>query len=241
MKNIKEAIELEKQYIQFRLEGKEPFSFANEIKKLGFANLNDYYNAKLDYQISELEFSVEETSPLEAAALIMSYMRQKKNGILLMDTHEVIAYCGSKDFNREYCIENNIPIIDYYSNGGTMIASENEFNIGLVMPPLEGLTSNYILQKIKNILDEYYDEGEVVVDNNDILINGKKVCGATVYPTSEIFGFTAQFSFDDKSELISKICYPSESGSNKEPGFIDKLTRKELREKILLWLTNEEA
>lgn len=72
-------------------------------------------------------------------------------------------------------------------------------------------------------------------------INGKKVCGATVNPTSEVFGFTAQFSFDDKSELISKICYPSESGSNKEPGFIDKLTREELRKKISLWLTNKEA
>ena len=81
-----------------------------------------------------------------------------------------------------------------------------------------------------------FAEVSIVIDNNDIMIDGKKVCGTTVYPTSEVFGFLAQFSFDDKSELISKICYPSESDSNKIAGYIDKLTREELRKEVLEWL-----
>lgn len=238
MKNIKEAIELEKQYIQFRLEGKEPFSFVEEIQKLGYENLKKYSDAKLEYQISELDFTVEEVYPFSAAAVMLELMREKKNGILLMDTDRTVVYHGSEDFNREYCEENNIPVIEHYSVGGTLVASDKEFSIGICMPRLQGLSTEYMLLKLKGILDKYYQENEVTIDNNDILINGRKVCGTTVYPTQEIFGFLAQFSFDDKSELIEKICYPSKSGSNKPVGYIDKLTREELREEILLWLIN---
>lgn len=234
MTNIENAIKIEEQYIQHRLNGEEPFNLEDEIKKYGFDNLEHYFNEKLDFQISELNFSVEEVLPFTAAAAMLNLMKTKTNGILLMNTDQTVVYHGSKDFNREYCEKNNIPVIEHYSNGGTLVASDGELSIGVCMPFFDGLSGSYMLLKLKNILDKYYDD--VMVDNNDILINGKKVCGTTVYPTSEIFGFLAQFSFDDKTELISKICYPSESGSGKVVGYIDKLTREELRKEVLEWL-----
>lgn len=236
MKNIKEAIELEQQYIQFRLENKEPFSLAEEIKKYGFTNLDEYFDEKLKYQISQLNFTVEEVLPFTAADAMLQLIQERKNGILLMNTDQTVVYHGSEDFNREYCEQNNIPVIEHYSIGGTLVASDGELSIGVCMPRLEGINREYMLLKLKEIFDKYYEQGEVVIDNNDLLINGKKVCGTTVYPIKEVFGFLAQFSFDDKTDLISKICYPSKSGSSKQPGFIDKITRKQLREEVIAWL-----
>lgn len=234
MANIENAIKIEEQYIQYRLNNKEPFSLEDEIKKCGFDNLEQYFDKKLDFQISQLNFSVEDVLPFTATDAMLNLMNTKTNGILLMNTDQTVVYHGSKDFNREYCEENNIPVIEHYSNGGTLVASDGELSIGICMPFFNGLSGRYMLLKLKNIFDKYYDD--VVIDNNDIMIDGKKVCGTTVYPTSEVFGFLAQFSFDDKSELISKICYPSESDSNKIAGYIDKLTREELRKEVLEWL-----
>lgn len=234
MTNIENAIKIEEQYIQYRLNNEEPFSLEDEIKKCGFDNLEQYFDKKLDFQISQLNFSVEDVLPFTAADAMLNLMNTKTNGILLMNTDQTVVYHGSKDFNREYCEENNIPVIEHYSNGGTLVASDGELSIGVCMPFFNGLSGRYMLLKLKSIFDKYYDD--VVIDNNDIMINGKKVCGTTVYPTSEVFGFLAQFSFDDKSELISKICYSSESGSNKIAGYIDRLTREELRKEVLEWL-----
>lgn len=236
MKDIEGAIKLEEKYIQYRMDDKEPFSLEDEIKKYGFDNLKQYFDEKLNFQISQLSFSVKEVVPFTAAEAMLNLMKTKTNGILLMNTDQTVVYHGSKDFNRQYCEENNIPIIEHYSNGGTLVASDGELSIGICMPFFNGLSGEYILLKLKEILDKYYNHNEVVIDNNDLMIDGKKVCGTTVYPTSEIFGFLAQFSFDDKSELISKICYPSESGSEKTAGYIDKLTREELRKEVLEWL-----
>ena len=74
---------------------------------------------------------------------------------------------------------------------------------------------------------------DVVVDNNDILLSGKKVCGSTEYRMNNRFAFIAQFSFDDKLDLINKIC-PSTSG--KIPHYLTKITREQLRKEILTWL-----
>lgn len=232
MSDICEAIKKESQYIQYRLQGKEPFSLISEIQKCGFDTLEQYFNAKLDYQISQLNFTVKEVFPFSAAADMLNLMKTKTNGILLMDTDQTVVYHGSEEYNREYCETNNIPVIEHYSNGGTLIASDGELSIGVCMPYFEGLSGEYMLNKLKKIFDKYYDD--VIVDNNDILIEGKKVCGSTVYPTIEVFGFIAQFSFDDKSDLISAIC--RSSNSNKIPGYITKLTREELRQEILQWL-----
>lgn len=148
-----------------------------------------------------------------------------------MDTDRTIVYHGSEPFNKDYCIEHNIPIVEYLTNGGTLIASDKELSIGVCVPDNINIDMNYMLNGLRDILAKYMDD--VVVDNNDILLSGKKVCGSTEYRMNNRFAFIAQFSFDDKLDLINKIC-PSTSG--KIPHYLTKITREQLRKEILTWL-----
>ncbi|MDD6530587.1 MAG: hypothetical protein PUF41_11480 [Prevotella copri] len=232
MKDIRRAVALENEYIQYRLNGEEPFSLADEIAKYGFATLEEYFDQKIEYMVSQTEFTIEDVYPSNAAESMLRLISSKKPGILLMDTDILVVYHGDEEFNRTYCEEHGIPVVDYYTHGGTLIASDGELSMGICMPNSTGVSADWMLFKLSDILSKYMDN--VVVDKNDIMVNGKKVCGSTTYSNEDTFAFIAQFSFDDKSELISVICPPHKTG--KVPGFITELTREQLRREVKEWL-----
>lgn len=232
MTNIKMAIEKENTYIQHRLNNEEPFHLVDEIKKYGFNTLDEYFDEKIKYLVSQTNFTFEEVYPNNAADVMLKLISSKKPGVLLMNTDITVVYHGSEEFNREYCEEHNIPVVDYHTNGGTLIASDGELSIGVCTPNSTGVSADWMLFKFRDILSKYMDN--VVVDNNDIMVDGKKVCGSTTYSDAETFAFIIQFSFDDKSELISAICPPPKTG--KIPGFITKMTREQLRQEVREWL-----
>lgn len=232
MADIQNAIELENEYIQYRLNGEEPFYLEDEIKKYGFSTLEDYFEQKTEYLVSQTEFTVEDVYPMNAAGVMLKLISSKEPGILLMDTDILVVYHGDEDFNREYCEKHGIPVVDYYAHGGTLIASDGELSVGICMPNTTGVSADWMLFKFRDILSKYMDN--VVVDKNDIMVDGKKVCGSTTYSDADTFAFIIQFSFDDKSELISAICPPPKTG--KLPGFITKLTREQLRNEVKEWL-----
>jgi lipoate-protein ligase A len=118
------------------------------------------------------------------------------------------------------------------SGGGIIVHQDGDFTYGLSCPESIRVDANYILDRTRHIIQKYTDK-KVTVDNNDILVDGLKVCGSTVYNKNGLFLILVYFSFNDKTELINTICNKK---TDKAPSYIDFMTREELKQEVLSWL-----
>lgn len=233
MHNIEKAIQKEKEYLFYRATGEEPFHLADAVKECGFASLAEYFETKLEYQFDELNFDFAEVPPSEAIAEIFRMMDARETKVLFVPSNETFVFTGkSKAFDEEYCKENGIAIYPLYTNGGTIVSTSGDFSLVICMPKSICSGTFYVLNKLKGIFDKFMQD--VKVDGNDILLDGRKICGSVAYTNSEIFCFAAHFSFKDNSELIEKIC--GVSGSVKVPTAIKGMTTENFKTAVSTWL-----
>lgn len=231
MADIVRAIAKEKEYLKYRMRGEEPFHLVDAVKECGFESLSDYFKAKTKYKFNSLKFVFIEKKPSECIDYFFEMMNSKETGVVFIDSDRTFVFSGeSKPYNVEYCEKHSIPIYPLYTPGGAIVSTEGDFSIGICYPETVGAEVEFILSNLKSIFSKYI-EG-VTVNGNDILINGKKICGSIMYRRNGMKCFACHFSFKDNSELIEKIC--NVSGSIKIPTVIDGLTvamfKKELRE-----------
>ena len=231
MKDIENAYKSEMEYKRLRADGIKTLDLLDRVQEYGFDTLEEYFNDKIDYQIKNTPFTFQEVYPENAAEEMMKMISKGEAGLLLMNTDKTVVYHGDGYYNKEYCVEHNIPVIEYLTIGGTLVASSGELSIGVCIPRDIDVSLDWLLHKIADYLSQY--EGEVIVDKNDLLINGNKICGAAVYKDDKSFSAVAQLSFDDKSELIRNIC-----GANKgkNPSWLTNVTREQCREALKKWL-----
>ena len=236
MNKIEQGIEINNQHVYNVINQiPEKISFNEQIINLGFKDLEDFFEQKKVFEMQQfLKGKVFVTNPIDGLQLIQN----KCFGIISVDNDTTFVYKGNNDkklINIEYCKQNNIPIYNYGTFGGAVVVSPGDYNIGIVVPAELDLNSNFFLNKITIILNKYFEN--VKVDNNDILINNKKVLGSAGFGNEEFFFFVAQISFSDKSELIQRICGDIEEGG-KQPGYINSniLSSNQLKEELLIWL-----
>jgi hypothetical protein len=233
MSNILKAIEKEKEYLFHRMQGEELFHFVDAVKECGFNSLEEYFFAKKDYHFGNLNFAVETVQPSEAVAKIFRMMTERETKVLFVPSTETFVYSGDgKMFNEEYCRENNIPIYPLDAKAGTIVSTDGDFGLIICYPENMRVDVHFILNKIKSIFGRYMTNVEV--NGNDILLNGKKICGAVMYYKNGMNCFGAHFSFNDNSELIEKIC--GAAGSVKVPTAIKGMTTEDFKAAICTWL-----
>ena len=233
MVDIVKAIEKEKEYLSYRVKGEEPFHLIDAVKECGFESLDEYFNAKAEYQFNKTNFVCIETAPSECIDYLFQMMNTKKTCVTFTDTHETFVFSGeSKAFNEEYCKENNIPIYPLYTAGGTIVSTEGDFSMGICYPENTAADVHFILEKLKEIFSTTMPN--VTISGNDILLNGMKICGSVMYRQNGMFCFAAHFSFKDNSELIEQIC--GVSGSVKVPTTIDGFTVDMFKKAVREWL-----
>jgi len=236
MGDIIKAIEVEKEYLECRMKNEEPFHLVDKIKECGFEDLNDYFVIKKMYSFGRMNFQFIEKDPVDCIEEVLRMINENVTGVLFVNSNETFVFNGSKgenSFNEDYCIENNIPIYPIQTGGGTIVSTTGDFSLGICVPKDTGINTLFILNRLKNILTKYTDKN-IVIDNNDILVDGKKVCGSAIYSYNGMFMFVGYFSFNDKSELIRNIC--ANSNSIKEPSYIDFMLRDDFRNEVTAWL-----
>jgi len=234
-KDILKAMEAEQTYLSHKLKGEQVFQLVDEIKKYGFETLEEYFDNKKTHQFRALKFAVKSITQEEVVDELKTVFEDGTIGIWLCDHPKTCVFGGVqglKDFNEDYCIENNITIHPYLSGGGIIVHQDGDFTYGLSCPENLHVDAKYILERTKDILQKYTNK-KVTVDNNDILIDGMKVCGSTTYKQNGLFLILVYFSFNDKTELINAICNKQ---SGKPPNHIDFMTREELKQEVLRWL-----
>lgn len=76
--------------------------------------------------------------------------------------------------------------------------------MGLLIPKTIDVTFEYFLNRYVKFYSKYFDD--VVIDNNDILINGKKIQGSIFFDSNDMYFYGTAISFIDRMDLIKKIC-----------------------------------
>ena len=236
MNKIEQGIEINNQHIYNVINQiPEEISFSEQIIDLGFKDLEDFFNQKKVFEMQQfLKGKVSITTPLGG----LNSIQNKEFGIISADNDATFIYKGNnkgKEINMQYCDQHNIPVYNYGTFGGAIVVSPGDYSIGVILPSTIEVDSNFFLNNIALILKKYFEN--VKVDNNDILIDNKKVLGSAGFGNEEYFFFVAQISFSDKTELIQNICGDIDE-NGKQPGYINPniLSSNQLKEELLIWL-----
>lgn len=239
MSKVEQGILLNNQHI-YNVENNilEQPSFRRKMLDLGYNNLEEFFKEKAEYEMQQvLKNHVYSVEPKNAMVTLRGLIQEQVYGIVSVYTTETCVHHGqdtSKELNTQLCEELNIPIYNYDSFGGNIIATEGDYSVALLIPSYIDITSQFFLEKIQNILKQYFNN--VFSQDNDIFINGEKVVGITSFGNDDFFFIIAHFSMSPKVELIHQLC--GAPVSDKIPGYIDTeiLSTEELMNEVLLWL-----
>ena len=227
------AIEKEREYLSFRVKGEEPYHLVDAVKEYGFESLKDYFDAKRNYQFSQLEFEVVETTPENAIADVLACIEAGKTAVLFTETDKTLVWNGDNgEYNESYCAECGIPIYPLHTGGGTIVSTPGDLNIGICLPENTRVDAGYILNGFAEMFKKYTNE-EIEIDGNDVLIGGRKVLGSSVYKQNGMFMFITPVSLSEKEDLVCEICLKH---STKQPSHIDFMTAAQLRGEVERWL-----
>lgn len=235
MGDIVKAIEKEKEYLQYRMKGEEPFHLVDAVKECGFESLSEYFEEKRNYEFNSMKFNIVETSTLNSIVEVLKAITSQKPTVVMVDIDQTVIFPRKDaEYNKEYCLSNGIPILPVQANGnGTLVSTAGDLGVGICVPKIKGATYEYILDGFINIFRKYTDRN-VENEGNDIMIDGKKVCGFAFYETKYVIMAITPISFSDKAELIKNICLKKQQ---KTPSYIDFMSRETLRQEVSKWLT----
>lgn len=235
MADIVKAIEREKVYIEHRMKGEEPFHLVDAVRECGFESLAEYFEAKKLYQFNQIEFElINATSPRASVESIFKVITEKRNAVIFVDIDETMVWTQvNSGCNIDYCRENHIPIVPVGATGdGTLVSTPSDLGIGICVYKDSGIGLKHIVDGFIAIFRKYTDK-EVVNIGNDIMYDGKKVCGFTHYDLNKMFMVISPLSLSPKAELVANICTKKQV---KPVGHIDFMDRETLRREVSEWL-----
>lgn len=234
MGDIVKAIEKEKEYLEYRKQGKEPFHLVDAVKECGFESLDEYFKTKRKRVFRGLGFKVTETSTLNAIIEAVKAVALGKPAVVMVNIDQTVVFPRSEaEYDKNYCTAHDIPILTVPTAGnGALVSCAGDLGIGICVPKNNEFTPKFIIDEIISIFRKYTDK-PVYNEGNDIMYDGKKICGFAFFETSSVLMLISPISLTEKSELISKICKKKQT---KIPGYIDFMTRDELRKEVYEWL-----
>ena len=231
MGDIVKGMSIEEQYLNDRINGMD-YSLENKIKEVGFDSLEDYFDAKRLYKIQNCNIKLTTCDVENTVSVAWDLALKQQPSLLVVSSDKKFVYHGNEELNRNYCQENNIPIYEVGHFGGSIVGDAGDVSIDIIVPLDIDINSEWVLKKMLSIFNKYHYNA--TIDNNDILIDNKKVLGSASIATDNMFAFISHISFTDHSGYIQNIC---EINANKEPGFITPpLTREILINEVKLWL-----
>ncbi len=235
MKDLEKAMLEEELYLADKFNGVDT-NFSERLLQHGYSTIKEYFTDKQEYQFSQINFNfIEEPMP-NGVSEIFKMISTSEPGVLFVDWEDTYVVCGKQgleEFNQQYCEENNITFFPLYTNGGTIVGSTGDFSFGVCCPVDVIHEPTYILNKVKDILQRHTDR-TVSINNNDIVVDGNKICGSANYIQGNVFMVIMHFSFNDWSELISNICLTTKKSKPVE--YINFINRELFKQEVLEWL-----
>lgn len=234
MKDIVKAIEAEKEYIQLNLQGEQP-NIHDFLDTWGYSNLEEFHNDKVEYSLKHLDWEIT-SHPNIDIEFTEKYINNRLPGFMYSIGVENNPYAFVRN-NYEHIaeLENlgyTVIRFGYNTNNGLILSYDGDLRIYMVLPEEIDANAFIFLDKMKNYFVEL--GLNATIDNNDIMVDGKKVCGSGGFFMNKMRIIVFQVTFSDHVEEIKGIC----GETPKEPGFIPQniLTAEQLKDKFLEWL-----
>lgn len=237
--NILQGIKIQEKYLHdIEENGESNIVFADAIKDLGFSSLDDFFSQKALYQLrTSFRNQHYTTTPAQIMNLSRECIQNKRCAVIDADVENNCVHIGfGKDtvINTEYCKQHNIEVYPYDGYGGAIVSGAGDYNLTLVFSDSIDIDTFAILKQIQIILSRYFDN--VTVDSNDILIDGKKIMGATYAHANNMVFLGVAFAFVYQPDIVTAICGTPKTG--KEIGCINPeiLSRDQFKKELLSWL-----
>ncbi len=228
---IEKAMKAEQDYLAARLAGQEVIL---DLSSFGYPNLEDYFEAKKEYQMRHCGL-VLHTPPMDTViAEFIEAVKNQEPSVWIPFADSVFVWHGDDVIDEDLCARLGVKIHQMPNFiGGNIISGPQDFSMTVAMPSSIDITTEYMLEKMKTIMDKYIDG--IVIDGNDFMLNGRKVMGVMNLRTNGMYLFATHVSYVDYTDYIDQIC---KKPAQKTPGFIDeaKLPRDVLQREVLEWL-----
>lgn len=235
MKDIAKAYKAEQNYYadKERLHS-NTLDIMNYLTPCGYDNYDDYYNDVQEYKLKIQDYDIVEAKDI-AEDVYMWHIKNKKPAFFyIIHSSNNYAFVPLNFEHDEIFKEYNIipAHMTYKTDHGIIITSDGDLRVVIISDELIEIHINYFLNKLQNYLSKFFDN--VIIDNNDVLINNKKVIGSGFINMNNMNIYMFQITFVDRTDLIKKIC----TDSIKETSYIDPniLTPEQLKDEFLSWL-----
>lgn len=138
---------------------------------------------------------------------VQNFIKEQHEGYLLFSFPKTVCIKGSttSDVDVSNSTANKVPVVKLFHEGGTIIASPGDIEIGIFT---KGFEANDMMSEIISEISEKLSEKgfESEIAGNDLLVEGKKVIGCGSRKFGEIVFGAMHISLEDNTELINKIC-----------------------------------
>lgn len=237
MKDIKNAIQAQQEYRQALEVNPFTANIYEYLAPYGYTDLDDFTSDKIEYLLKNSDIPITITTPEVGIAMTLNNFSQGQSQVVLcINNEKIYAWHCNDDIDIELFNDYGIPIYETGAEGGTILGSPDDLDIALVLSRDDFDECNfykYFNNHLAAYLSAALPEHEVVADNNDILIDGKKIMGSSIAISDECLLYVAHISFYDFSALAKILCSKE---SSKTPGCVPaELNRATLLEEIKSW------
>lgn len=207
-KNIVLAIEKEAEYIQRKVvEGDNTANFYEYLAQAGYSDVDEFRSDKFFYYIKQFNIVAKDSVPDNIQpAMYDAYITNKAFCFFIeCDTIFAMVPNGFTKEKEELFNEHGIKCYKYGSElAGSFIGHPNDFRfcIGFLKPDVD-MDRLHLLKKTYDFLLPYYPE--LVIDNNDFMYKGKKVCGSISFEMNDLYVFGLNVSLVDMRGLIEEL------------------------------------
>lgn len=234
-KDIEAAYNAEIQYYKDKEEQhSNVLDILDYIQPCGYDNYDDYYKDVQFFKMKSLKYVIDEVPNIREDCYVKYLQNQIPAVVYNIHSDNNFAFVPNSFDKDELLAQYNIipQRMNYEADYGVIITADGDLKMVIIMPEDIDIDKNYFLYKLKDYLSKYFDN--VRIDNNDILIDNKKVIGTGVTDINHMNVYMFQITFIDRSKLIKQIC----TTSIKEPGNInvDILSQEKLLSEIISWL-----
>jgi len=237
-KNIALAIQKEGEYIYDKINNNSVhLNIYDYLSQAGYTDLDEYRRDAKDYWVKSQNYEIVREPVINADVPTPYLQGQVPAFLYTIDCDYNYAFVPMSYTNYTPLEEYGYtPVkLGYENSNGPILSSDGDLRIYFILRKHDyiEITYHYFLIKIKEYLENYFDDVEI--NNNDLLINKKKVIGGAMIEYNGMNIVVFQINFIDKASDVMDIC----GITTKVPGYIDSsiVTAEQLKNEFLSWLT----
>lgn len=237
MKDIQKAIQAQHKYRQALETNPFTANIYEYLAPYGYTNLGEFTSDKIKYLLKNSNIPITITNPEAGITMTLNNFSQGQSQVVLcINNEKIYAWHCNDDIDTELFNDYGIPIYETGAEGGTILGGPDDLDIAIILSHDDFDECNfykYFNSRLATYLSAALPEHEVVVDNNDILIDGKKIMGSSIAISDECLLYMAHISFYDFSALAKILCSKE---STKTPGCVPaELSRATLITELKSW------